>query len=67
MICSNLGMIDFVGIFPYLIIIYSGCHGNHAFVHSQYKNSFKDNVVSHSGGPNEQFGTGEKLSWVGAW
>ena len=26
---------------------------------------FEDNFVSHLGGPNEQFGTHEKLSWEG--
>ena len=26
---------------------------------------FEDNFVSHSGGPNKQFGTHEKLSWGG--
>ena len=39
-----------------------GCHGNHAFSHNPYPKIFEDNFVSHSGGPNEQFGTHEKLS-----
>ena len=41
-----------------------GCHGNHAFSHSP-NHFFKDNFVSHLGGPNEQFGTYEKLSLGG--
>ena len=40
-----------------------GCHGNNAFSHGPYQKIFEDNFVSHSGGPNEQFGTHEKLSW----
>ena len=39
-----------------------GCHGNHAF-HIVHTRIFEDNFVSHSRGPNEQFGTHEKLSW----
>ena len=27
------------------------------------QNFFEDTFVSHPGGPNEQFGTHEKLSW----
>ena len=30
---------------------------------AQTKFFFEDTFVSHSGGPNEQFGTHEKLSW----
>ena len=30
---------------------------------AQTKNFFEDTFVSHPGGPNEQFGTHEKLSW----
>ena len=40
-----------------------GCHRNHAISHSPNQNFFKDTFVSHPGGPNEQFGTHEKLSW----
>ena len=40
-----------------------GCHGNHAFSHSPNLNSLEDNYVSHPGGPNEQFGTHETLSY----
>ena len=38
------------------------CHGNDAFSHSPYQIVFEDNFCSHSGGPNEQYGTHEKLS-----
>ena len=31
--------------------------------HIAQTNFFEDTVVSHPGGPNEQFGTHEKLSW----
>ena len=40
-----------------------GWHRNHAISHSPNKIFFEDTLVSHSGGPNEQFGTHEKLSW----
>ena len=33
--------------------------------HSPNQIFFEDTFVSHSGGPNEQFGTHEKLSWGG--
>ena len=42
-----------------------GWHRNHAISHSPNQNFFEDTFVSHSGGPNEQFGTHEKLSWGG--
>ena len=32
------------------------------FSHSPYQNFFEYTFVSHPGGPNEQFGTQEKLS-----
>ena len=32
---------------------------------AQTKLFFEDTLVSHPGGPNEQFGTHEKLSWGG--
>ena len=35
-----------------------GCHGNHAYSHTQ--RVFKDGLVSHLGGPNEQFARHEK-------
>ena len=38
-------------------------HRNHAISHSPNQNFFEDTFVSHPGGPNEQFGTHEKLSW----
>ena len=34
-----------------------GCHGNHAFTHSQ------NNLGGMNGQPNEQFDTHENLSW----
>ena len=42
-----------------------GWHRNHAISHSPNQNFFEDTFVSHPGGPNEQFGTHEKLSWGG--
>ena len=40
-----------------------GWHRNHAISHSPNQFFFEDTFVSHPGGPNEQFGTHEKLSW----
>ena len=40
-----------------------GWHRNHAISHSPNQIFFEDTFVSHPGGPNEQFGTHEKLSW----
>ena len=40
-----------------------GWHRNYAISHSQNQIFFEDTLVSHPGGPNEQFGTHEKLSW----
>ena len=40
-----------------------GCHGNHAFSYIPNRLIFKNGLVSNLGGPNEQFGTHEKLSW----
>ena len=40
-----------------------GCHRNHAISHSLNQNYFEDTFISYPGGPNEQFGTHEKLSW----
>ena len=42
-----------------------GWHRNHAISHSPNQIFFEDTFVSHPGGPNEQFGTHEKLSWGG--
>ena len=42
-----------------------GWHRNHAISHSPNQNFFEDTFVSHPGGPNEQFGTHEKLSLGG--
>ena len=39
-------------------------HGNHEFIHSANKFIFKDKNSLHFWGPNERFGTHEKLSWV---
>ena len=43
----------------------NGCHGNHAFFHSAIKFIFEDKNSLHFWGPNERFGTHEKLSWGG--
>ena len=40
-----------------------GWHRNHAISHSPNQIFFEDTFVSHPVGPNEQFGTHEKLSW----
>ena len=40
-----------------------GWRRNHAISHSPNQNFFEDTFISHPGGPNEQFGTHEKLSW----
>ena len=55
-------MSNFVGR-PPLLKFAMGCHRNHAISHSPNQNFFEDTFVSHPGGPNEQFGTNEKLSW----
>ena len=39
-------------------------HGNHEFIHSANKFIFEDKNSLHFWGPNERFGTHEKLSWV---
>ena len=49
-------MIEFVGLTPNLENHIRGCHGNHAFLHSPYQISCKENLVSHSESPTEQFG-----------
>ena len=49
-------MIEFVGLPPNLENHISGCHGNHAFSRSPYLISCEQNFISHSEGPNEQFG-----------
>ena len=41
----------------------NGCHGNHTFFHSAIEFIFKDKNSLHFWGPNERFGTHEKLSW----
>ena len=43
----------------------NGCHGNHAFFHSAIEFIFEDKNSLHFWGPNERFGTHEKLSWGG--
>ena len=40
-----------------------GCHGNHAFQHSQNKFCLGDHFFRHARGPNEQFDTHGILSW----
>ena len=42
-----------------------GWHRNHAISHSPNQFFFEDTFVSNPWGPNEQFGTHEKLSWGG--
>ena len=42
---------------------FNGCHGNHAFFHSTIEFIFEDKNSLHFWGPNERFGTHEKLSW----
>ena len=49
-------MFEFVGLPPNLENHIRGCHGNLAFSSSSYHISFKENFVSHSEGPTEQFG-----------
>ena len=44
---------------------FNGCHGNHAFFHSAIEFIFEDKNSLHFWGPNERFGTHEKLSWGG--
>ena len=57
-------MSNFVGRPPPPLLKFAmGCHRNHAILHSPNQILFEDTFVSHSGGPNEQFGTHEKLSW----
>ena len=41
------------------------CHGNHAFFHSAIEFIFEDKNSLHFWGPDERFGTHEKLSWGG--
>ena len=41
----------------------NGCHGNHAFFHSAIEFIFEDKKSLCFWGPNERFGTHEKLSW----
>ena len=55
-------MSNFIGR-PPLLKFAMGWHRNHAISHSPNQNFFEDTFVSHPGGPNEQFGTHEKLSW----
>ena len=43
----------------------NGCHGNHAFFHSAIEFIFEDKNSLCFWGPNERFGTQEKLSWGG--
>ena len=44
---------------------FNGCHGNHGFFHSAIEFIFEDKNSLHFWGPNERFGTHEKLSWGG--
>ena len=45
----------------------NGCHGNHAFFHSAIEFIFEDKNSLCFWGPNERFGTHEKLSWGGGY
>ena len=58
-------MIDFEGTSPFLILEILGCHGNHAFTHSQNKFCIEDKKVLLSWGPNEQFVTHENCPGIG--
>ena len=59
-------MSSFVGIPPFSNPLRVAMETMHFHIaHNPYQNYFEENFVSHSGGPNEQFGTHEKLSWVG--
>ena len=43
----------------------NGYHGNHGFFHSAIEFIFEDKNSLYFWGPNERFGTHEKLSWAG--
>ena len=58
-------MSNFIGR-PPLLKFAMGWHRNHVISHSPNPNFFEDTFVSNPGGPNEQFGTHEKLPWGGA-
>ena len=51
-------MSTFVGISPFSNALWVVMH-----FHIAHTKFFTDTFVSHPGGPNEQFGTNEKLSW----
>ena len=57
-------MSNFIGR-PPLLKFAMDWHGNHAISHSSNQFFIEETFVSHPGGPNEQFGTHEKLSWGG--
>ena len=44
---------------------FNRCHGNHGFFHSAIEFIFEDKNSLHFWGPNERFGTHEKLSGGG--
>ena len=54
-------MSNFVGKSPFSSSLWVAMETKH--FHKAHTICFKDNFVSHLGGPNEQFGTHEKLSW----
>ena len=43
----------------------NGCHGNYALFHRAKELIFNDKNALHFWGPNEGFGTLERLSWEG--
>ena len=49
-------MIEIIGLPPNLENHIRGCHGNRAFSRNPYQISMKENLVSHSEGPTQQFG-----------
>ena len=50
---------------PMLKNRFNGYHGNHGFFHSAIEFIFEDKNSLHFWGPNERFGTHEKLSCGG--
>ena len=57
-------MSNFIGRPPFSNSLWVGIETMQFHI-AQTKIFFEDTFVSHPGGPNEQFGTHEKLSWGG--
>ena len=55
-------MSNFIGRPPFSNSLWVGIETMQFHI-AQTKTFFEDTFVSHPGGPNEQFGTHEKLSW----